>query len=107
MKQTDIRDALDTLGVKVSHYIIKKGPDKYIVWARDGEAGASHADNQKRMQLLEGTVDLFTKTEYDPLFEQIQQKFNDLRLAWRFSSEQYEEDTGYIHYEWIIQWADG
>lgn len=103
MRFDEIKKALLTVTPNVYHYHAKgtKKPDKYIVWAEDGETGASHADNRKRKQAMGGTVDYFTKMEYDPAVEAIQTALNDAGIGWRLESIQYEEDTGYIHYEWV------
>jgi hypothetical protein len=97
-----IKAALLTIGVPVSHYRAAKKPDHYIVWAEDGEAAASWADNRMQRQGIEGTVDYFTKAEDDSNAEAIQNALNGV-CTWRLSSIQHEEDTGYIHYEWV--WA--
>jgi len=101
MRLTDLRDLLLTIGVDVFHYYATQQSDKYIVWAEDGEAGSSDGDNQKMAQVLQGTIDYFTKTEFDPNFDLIQNKLNSAEISWRLNSIQYEEDTGYIHYEWV------
>ena len=45
------------------------------------------------------TIDVFTKTEYDPIIEQLQQAFNDRGIPFG-SYPSNEDDTGYIHYEY-------
>ena len=52
-------------------------PDTYIVWAEDGESDAVHGDNRKVKQILDVTIDVFTKDEYNPIIEQLQEAFND------------------------------
>lgn len=101
MKLSDIRDASLEVIPDVFHYNALAKPDKYIVWAEDGEAGSLNADDQKTDQVLQGTIDYFTKTEYDPNFKLIQSKLNSIDVTWRLNSVQYEEETGYIHYEWV------
>jgi hypothetical protein len=103
MTLSEFRDSLLVLPVPVSHYSAHKKPDKYIVWAEDMEAGAGHGDNRKTIQVIQGTLDYFTKTEFDPIFDQIQATLNNMKIAWRLNSVQHEDDTGYIHYEWIWQ----
>lgn len=105
MQLTDLRDALLQVTQDVFHYEASHKPDKYIVWAEDGEAGSLNADDQKEGQILQGTIDYFTKTEYDPNFDLIQQKLNSIDISWRLNSIQHEEKTGYIHYEWIFEVA--
>lgn len=101
MKLTDLRDALLEVTSNVYHYEAWAKPDKYIVWAEDGEADSLNTDDQKTEQVIQGTIDYFTKMEYDPNFELIQAKLNSINMSWKLNSVQYEEDTGYIHYEWI------
>ncbi len=97
----EIKNALLAVGVPISHYFAAKQPDRYIVWAEDGQAGAGRGDNHVTMQVLTGTIDYFTKTENDPNFGNIQQALNGIDLAWKLNSIQYEDDTNYIHYEWV------
>jgi len=101
MTLQELRDLLLTIGPPAHHYFAKKEKGNYIVWAEDGEGDSGHADNQKTTQVLQGTIDYFTKTEFDPVVEQIQDKLNQAEISWRLNSVQYEEDTGYIHYEWV------
>ncbi len=101
MKLTDLRDALLQVTLSTFHYEASHKPDKYIVWAEDGEADCLNADDQKTDQVLQGTIDYFTKTEYDSNFELIQEKLNSIDISWRLNSIQHEEETGYIHYEWV------
>lgn len=103
MKLSDLRDVLLEVLPDVFHYEAWAKPDKYIVWAEDNEARSLNADNQKDEQVIEGTIDYFTKEEYDSNVKAIQQKLNSIDLAWQLSSIQHEKDTGYIHYEWVFE----
>lgn len=101
MTLQNLRDALLTIGVPVFHYSAKGQTGNYVVWAEDGEGGSGHADNRKTTQVISGTIDYFSKTEFDSTVEAIQEKLNSIDIAWRLSSIQKEENTGYIHYEWV------
>ncbi len=101
MKLSDLRDLLLTIEVPVFHYHASKQPDKYIVWAEDTEGTSISANNKKINQSIQGTIDYFTKTEFDPNVDKIQETLNSAEISWRLNSIQYEEDTGYIHYEWV------
>jgi len=92
MTLDDIKTALLTVGVPVSHYAAFEQSDKYIVWAEDNQA-----DLQE--QAIEGTIDYFTKTENDPNVKKIQDALNGV-CSWRLNSIQYEDETKLIHYEW-------
>lgn len=91
----------------ISHYLRpqqKKGA--FAVWQEDGEVSSLEADNHKREQAIEGTLDYFTQLEGDPMINTIQETLNGIEcFGWELNSVQYEEDTEYIHYEW--RWSIG
>lgn len=104
MNLQPIRDALLTVGVPVYHFSAGKGEKApYLVWAEDGQGESVHADGMTVEQSIEGTVDYFTRQEYDPNFQRIQAALDTAGAAWRLNSIQYEDDTGLIHYEWVWQ----
>lgn len=76
--------------------------ERYFVWQEEGrddlEANNRHVEKAQR-----GTTDLFTKIEFDPWKEEFETALNRAGIAWRLNSSQYEEDTGFWHFEWI--WA--
>lgn len=98
-----IRDLLLNIGPPVFHYFASGQTGNYIVWAEDGEGDSLHADGRKTEQVTQGTIDYFTKTENDPVATQIQDKLTENEISWRLNSVQYEQDTGYIHYEWVFE----
>lgn len=71
-----------------------------IIWQEDGEGESLHSNNLKEEQNVEGTVDFFTKTEFDPIVDAIQDALNPV-CAFTLNSVQYESETNLIHYEWI------
>lgn len=83
------------------HYaaIDKNAP--YCVWAEDSEYSGLSVDNYKGGQLIEGTIDFFTKSEDDENVERFQEELNKARVWWYLNSVQYEDETGFIHYEWV------
>lgn len=103
MNLVELRDLLLAVTPDTFHYEAHKKPDKYIVWAEEGEGSSGHADGHKTLQVIQGTIDYFTKTEFDPNFELIQKKLNTADIAWKLNSIQHEEKTGYIHYEWVFE----
>lgn len=82
------------------HYWRAKANPPYLIWAEDSEADSFDGDNHKREQQIHGTADYFTKTEFDPTVDEVQEALNSIMAGWRLNSVQYEEDTGLIHYEW-------
>jgi len=103
MRLSEIRDLLLTVTPDTFHYFAHKKPDKYIVWAEDTEAGSGHADNRKTNQVIQGSIDYFTKTEFDSNVDLIQNKLTEAQIAWKLNSVQYEEETKYIHHEWVFE----
>lgn len=96
-------NALLSVTDKVYHYRAYGATDKYIVWAEDGQAGSVWAENKMQNQVVEGTVDYFTKSEDDTNVEAIQNALNDAEISWRLNSVQYELNTNLIHFEWVWQ----
>lgn len=74
----------------------------YIEWAEDSEnvftAGNRHAETA-----VQGTVDLYTKSDSDPLRTAVPDALEESGCAWYKNSTQYEEDTGLIHDEWVFE----
>jgi len=102
MTLQNLKALLLTIGPPVFHYFATGQTGNYIVWAEDGEGDAVNADGQKVERALTGTIDYFTKTENDPVVQQIEAALDsDDGIAWQLNSVQYEQDTGYIHYEWV------
>ncbi len=102
-KLKKIRDVLVSCHHDVYHYEAPKGLQKYIVWAEDGEGDPLELDNNKVEQVITGTIDLFTKSEYDELIDTIQDALNQNSISFNLSSVQYETETEYIHYEWRFE----
>ena len=104
MTLNDLKNLLLSIGPPVFHYFAAGQTRAYIVWAEDGEADSVHADGQKIERAITGTIDYFTKTEDDPVVKQIETALDRADgLAWYLNSIQYEQDTGYIHYEWVLE----
>ena len=100
---TPIGEMLASISQYAFHYwrTAPKGVNSYIVWAEDEEATSLEADNYKQIQGIHGTIDYFTKTEFDSTVDAIQEGLNNLEnVSWRLSSVQYEDETTFIHHEW-------
>ena len=99
-----IRDILTPVTTNVYHYWRTNVRPPYLIWMEDAEEDSFSADNVKQDQQLHGTIDYFTKTEFDSTIDAIQAALNQItgysHKGWRLSSVQYEEDTGLIHYSW-------
>lgn len=96
-----IRDVLLTVSEDVYHYEAMQKKDKYIVYAEDMEGGSVEAGNRKVEQSIQGTIDYFTKTDWDETVDRIQEALKAACISFYLNSVQLEEETGYQHYEWV------
>lgn len=73
--------------------------DRYFVWGETGQDDLE-ASNIHAEKAVTGYTDLYTKQEFDPWKDQLEESFDANGIAWSLNSVQYEEETGFIHYEW-------
>ena len=107
---TSLQSKLEPIGTMLAeisdycyHYwrSAPKGVKAYIVWAEDQEGDSLNGNNLKLEQGIHGTIDYFTKTEFDEVCDSIQEGLNELEnVSWRINSVQFEEETTFIHHEW-------
>lgn len=75
--------------------------DRYFVWQEDGEHPL-YADSCRGERVVTGTTDLFTKQEFDPWADAFSSALDSASgICWRLESVQFEEETGFWHYEWV------
>lgn len=103
MTLEEIKELLLEVTPNSYHYEAWEQKDTYIVWAEDSENGSIHADNQKKILIVDVTIDVFTKEEFPEITEQLKDKLNEKKIPFMLLSIQYEEDTEYTHYEYLIQ----
>lgn len=89
---TDVTDA-------VSHGR-RMQSERYFVWQEDG-ANDLEANNSHGERAVQGTTDLFSKRELDPWADQLGEALSSHGIAWYLNAVQYEEDTGFWHWEWV------
>lgn len=101
-KLLKVRDALTSIeGLTVYHYWRYVDNPPCVIWQENSEPTSLQADLCKREQAISGTVDFFTKTEYDPMADAIQEALNSIEsFYWSLDDVSYEEDTNFIHYSW-------
>ena len=83
----------------VSHATRLKS-ERYFVWQEDGSNDLA-ADGVHAETSMTGTTDLFTKTENDPWVVTLGEALDRHGISWYLNSIQYEEETGFFHYEWV------
>lgn len=94
--------ALATVVTSLYHYTAPemKGAN-YGLWIE--EAGNTlFADNVHGENSMSVSFHYFTKTEFDSVIDSIEAKFENLGLYYELISVQYEDATGYIHYDWSV-----
>ena len=97
-----LEKALKETGYPFAHHAWDSAPDgDYGVFGEDN-ATSLWADGKMVEQFLGGTVDLFTRDNSDFPKEIIQSALDSLGVPWYLNSIQYENDTMYIHYEWVF-----
>nr|DAG72923.1 MAG TPA: hypothetical protein [Caudoviricetes sp.] len=74
--------------------------DRYFVWQEDGSNDLA-GDNGHGETAVTGTTDLYTKQEFDPWADALGESLSSYGISWRLDNVQYEEDTGFYHYEWL------
>lgn len=98
-----IKDILVSVCENTYHYQAPEGSrfEKFIVWQEESEYARLMGDGDKMEVRLQGSIDLFTKDEYDPLTEQIEAAFKAAHIYIEYTRTFFEDDTGYTHYEWV------
>lgn len=105
MKFLKLRKALTRALPDVYHYSASPNLEQYIVWAEDGQRNAVYSGDSMEEQTLQGTIDYFTKVEFDKVVEKLQESLSESKIPFRLNSIQREESTGYIHYEWVFEYG--
>lgn len=77
----------------------------YCVWYESGESSSLEADLHKVEQAIEGYVDYFTQTEFDPMFDSIQEALNSVEsCVWTYEATAYgdpaSDNNNVIHHTW-------
>ena len=101
----ELLTALQATQIPFAAYAWAVAPDAtYGVLSLDGGAGTLAGDNTIAYQAVSGSVDLYTKSTSTADAKTVQGVLNDFEgCAWRLNSVQYEDETGFIHFEWIIE----
>lgn len=93
-------ETLAELPVSVFHFRRSKMSPPYAVWQEDGEGESLLAENRRAEPVIAGSLDYYTKTEFDPVVEQINQLLEQHADGWELVTVLYEEETHLMHYSW-------
>ena len=98
-----IKNALLSVSPNVYHYTAGETPNPpFVVWTEDSQ-NIFHSNNGHGETADQGTVDLYTRHENDPLRQAIPAALAAIGCSWYKNSTQYEQDTGLIHDEWVFE----
>lgn len=100
----DLLSELASTGIPFAAFAWGTPPDAESWGVLSIDSGiALTGDNTHAEDLLEGTIDLYTRVLRADAFNAISAKLRTLDLAYRLNSVQYESDTRLLHYEWVWQ----
>lgn len=101
-----VQSALTSIpGLSVYHYWRPKMNPPYCVW-QESNSDALWANDHAEEIRIEGTVDYYTKAEFDPNVDAIISALNGVEsLGWRLQDVLYEDETNLIHYSWLFYLA--
>lgn len=84
----------------VYHYWRFGATPPYLIWQEDSDIRLT-TDNHMGEQGIAGAIEFFTKTEFDPICDDIQETLNSLEnCAWYYDGGMFEEDSNLIHHSW-------
>lgn len=99
----ELKEALEATGLPVAHFGWSKAPQgDYIVWGEDG-ANDLRANGRQAERVTELTVDLFTRDDSQTQRRAVEAALDSCGCAWYLNSAQLEDQSGYIHWEWVVQ----
>ena len=102
----ELLHTLNSTGIQFAAYAWA-APPKTECWgvlSIDG-GSALAGDNTHAEDVLEGTIDLFTRRLDSVDYNTVSDCLRGLDFCYRLNSVQYEQDTRLIHYEWVWQSA--
>lgn len=100
-----VANALAATQLKFAHFGWEKAPaGDYGVYGEESY-NAFHAEGGYVLEQAEhGWVDYFTRADDNSAKTTIETELNKVEgITWYLNTIQYEEDTHYIHYEWIYE----
>lgn len=100
-----VRDALVSVSDNVGHHRANDATRTYVVYSEEEETGALSADNEKLLQTIGGSIDLYALPEDYKLFDKIQEALGKEGVSFLLESVQREEAnmSRFIHYEWTFE----
>lgn len=102
MTMSDLATALAGTGYQFAHHAWSKAPSgDYGTYAEDS-GNDFMCDCEHGERGTECWVNYFTRDDTSAPRTTIEAALNSLQVPWYLNTVQYENDTGYIHYEWSV-----
>ena len=99
----ELKKALEATGLPFAAYgWIRTAPERsqdHGVYALDDDV-TLHADGEHAERAYTGTVDYFTRDPSGAPQQAVEAALEASAFTWELNLVQFEQDTGFIHYEW-------
>lgn len=101
----NLKRALDGTGLPFAHHAWATDSMRqhdHGVYAEDAD-NSLFANGKHAERVIQGSIDYFTRDDSGAAKTTIEAALDSINIAWYLQSIQYEDDTGFIHYEWIFE----
>lgn len=96
----DLVLALQATGFQFAHFAWSKAPEGDYGTYSEYSGEDLVADGKHIERGTVGYINYFTRDDSETPRTTIEEALNSINIQWNLNSVQYENDTGYIHYEW-------
>lgn len=96
----ELINALNATGYQFAHHAWSKAPNGDYGTYSESSGNDFTADQKHVERGTEGYISYFTRDDSGTPRSTIEAVLNELNIPWYLNTIQYENDTGYIHYEW-------
>lgn len=96
----DLVTALEATGFDFAHHAWSKAPEGDYGTYSEQSGNDLTADSIHAERGTEGYIEYYTRDDTSTPRTTIEAALNGLGIPWYLNTVQYENDTGYIHYEW-------
>lgn len=100
MAMADLVTALTGTGYQFAHHAWSKAPSGDYGTYSEYSGEDLRADEKHVERGTEVYINYFTRDDTSTPRTMIETALNNLNVPWYLNTIQYENDTGYIHYEW-------
>lgn len=95
--------ALNATSYPFAHFAWARAPAGDYGTYSEGGLNRLTGDNRSAEKATVVYVDLFTRDATDAPETAIEDALDGIPCAWYLNTVQYEDDTRYIHYEWVVE----